>query len=128
MSAIQIAAQRINASRAGLTGQTALPENEPGAQVAATPTEIADLVPTEFGGLSHIFAGGETAIPSVVPVNTAKTIPSGSVAGKLGGLAPDVRNTAQKVQQAVATRTKNTEPLSTSAKNTVAKARAFLKI
>jgi len=93
-TAAQIAAARINSARAGLTGPTALPENEPGAQVAKTPTEyIADL-PTEFGGLTHLFGGNEIPNSTLEPVNVSLTAPGG-VAGKLGGLVPDVRTGIQ---------------------------------
>src|SRR5580692_7099562 len=93
---IHIAAERINASRAGLTGQTSLPQNEPGAAHPASPVEVADHIPTEFGGLTHLFGGGGVveSPTQFAPVNVGREIPTGSVAGKLGGLAPDVRQSA----------------------------------
>jgi hypothetical protein len=127
-TAIQLAAQRINTARAGLTGQTSLPSQEPGAPQSASPTEVAaHVLPTEFGELTHLFGGGSFAeTPTAqAPVNVSRVIPAGSVKGVLGGLAPDVRNTTNN---AVATARKTTEPLAVSARNTIAKARTWLKI
>lgn len=140
-SILNAAALRVNTATAGLTGQASIPSQEPGAPRATTPTELIELAPTEFGGLTHIFSGSSETISALEPVNTAKTIPSGSVPGKLGGLVPDFRNTLTKVATlAPSTNGENpggvmqpvparvTIPLSTHVKNTVAAARQRLKI
>jgi hypothetical protein len=125
--ALHAASQRINDSVAGLTGQVHNPSQEPGAPAAASPVEVIDHLPTEFGGLTHLFGGGglAEAPTQFAPVNVGKEIPAGSVRGVLGGLAPDVRNTAT---HSVATAKKVTVPLSESVRTTVAKARAALRI
>lgn len=124
---IHNAAERLNASRAGLTGAVALPSQEPGAPHPTSPTELLEQLPTEFGGLTHIFGGGGLAEAPLqhAPVNVSRVIPSGSVRGQLGGLVPDVRNTTNN---AVATARKASVPLAQSARETWAKARAALKI
>lgn len=126
--ALSLAAQRINTATAGLTGKQALPVNEPGAPLPASPTEVADLLPTEFGGLTHLFGGGESSPAQYAPVNPALEIPGGSSPGKLGGLAPDFTNAAQNAQQAALKVAPKVAPISAAAKNYVSKARAFLKI
>ncbi len=124
---IHTAAQRINTSVAGLTGQVSDPRQEPGAPLAASATEVADLIPTEFGGLTHLFGGAAQPSEQFAPVNPGLEIPAGSVRGHLGGLAPDVRNTITNAQQAV--RNSQTLPaVSSTVTNAIAKARAWLKV
>jgi hypothetical protein len=133
-----VGAERINAARAGLTGNKVDPSQESGAPLATSPTELLDQIPTEFGGLTHLFGGGSNPVAENAPVNTALTAPGGTK-GPLGGRVPDFRNAATKavatVKDAASTVTSNqpaastpSVPLSTSAKNTVAKVRGFLKI
>lgn len=124
---IHTAAQRLNSSVAGLTGAVALPQHEPGAQHPTSPTELLDQLPTEFGGLTHLFGGGGLVESPTqhAPVNVGRVIPAGSVKGALGGLVPDVRNTTNN---AVASGRRAAVPLAESARQTWAKARAALKI
>ena len=124
---LHIAAQRINTSVAGLTGQVSDPAQEPGAPAAATTTELADLIPTEFGGLTHLFGGEAAPSTQHAPVNPGLEIPAGSVRGHLGGLAPDVRNTVTNAQAAI--RNSNTLPaVSSTITNNWNKFRAWAKI
>jgi hypothetical protein len=128
----QLAAKRINTNVAGVTGPPALPENEPGAALVKSATEYTEDLPTEFGGLTHLFGGQAAPSAQYEPVQTAKTIPAGSVRGPLGGLKPDFTNAAQKIQQAVKPAA-NPAPaqvpaVSSVAKNAVARARKVLKI
>jgi hypothetical protein len=143
--AIQMAAQRINAARAGLTGEAALPTEQPGARRPASPTEVLQSLPLEFGDLTSMF-GGEAALPSTQyePVNVAVHVPGGSVKGILGGLKPDFTNALTKVAAPVkeaeaigpgepihlapAVEKPLTTPLSVTAKNAVASVRRALKI
>jgi hypothetical protein len=127
-SILNAAAQRINASTAGLTGVKANPSLEPGAAHPASATEVADLIPTEFGGLTHLFGGQAAPSTQFQPVTTAKTIPTGSLPGKLGGLVPDARNAVTHAATTATARVKATEPLSVSAKKTIANVRTRLKI
>lgn len=128
---LSAAAQRVNTSVAGLTGQVSDPRQEPGAPQSASATEVADLIPTEFGGLTHIFGGGggENTPSQFAPVTTARDVPTGSVPGRLGGLVPDVKNTVvHQVATAKAKAPAAAPALSAVAKQYVAKARTFLKI
>jgi hypothetical protein len=128
-SILTAAATRVNAATAGLTGQASIPSQEPGAPAATTPSELVELAPTEFGGLTHIFSGSSEIISGLEPVNTAKTIPTGSVPGRLGGLAPDFRKAATAaVGGAKAVASPSAIPLTTHLKNTVASARQRFKI
>lgn len=80
------AARRINADVAGLTHVGGEPN--PGAPVAATPTEILhEVVPTEHGGLAHLFSDGLIPSPTEI-VSTDLVQPTGSLLGRLGGLVP----------------------------------------
>jgi hypothetical protein len=126
---LHTAAQRINTSVAGLTGAVRNPSQEPGAPHPASATEVADLIPSEFGGLTHLFGGSAAPSTQFAPVNTARTIPAGSVKGRLGGLVPDVRNVATHAATSGAKAEKAAAvPLSTAARNTLARARQILKI
>lgn len=126
---LHTAAQRLNTSVAGLTGQPSDPSQEPGARAPASAVEVANLLPTEFGGLSHLFGGEAQPSQQYAPVNPGLEIPAGSVRGHLGGLAPDVRNTATHATEAAkAQAAKVLPPVSAAAANAVAKARAWLKI
>lgn len=139
---LNTAAQRVNASVAGLTGAAKPASQEPGAQVRTTPSELIEQLPTEFGGLTHIFSGGGIdTVGSLEPVNVSRSVPVGAQPGPLGGLVPDVRKAFTKVTATSPTNiggpggvlqpapqgTKTT-PLSVHFKNTVAKARTALKI
>jgi hypothetical protein len=126
-TAAQIAAARINSARAGLTGPTALPENEPGAPQGVSPVEVASLIPTEFGGLTHLFGGNAEPSTQYEPVNPSLTA-SGGVAGKLGGLKPDVRTATQAVTRSTEQARTAVVPISTAARNTVTRIRQALKI
>jgi hypothetical protein len=150
MSAIQIAAQRINSATAGLTGSpTATPVGPEravpraggkgsGAVPTASPVEALDALPTEFGGLTHLFGGEAAPSQQYEPMTTAVTIPGGSVRGPLGGLKPDFQGAVQKAIATVSPPTQgNTGPaaapsvppaISAAAKNGVARIRSFLKI
>lgn len=125
---LSAAAQRVNTSVAGLTGQVSDPRQEPGAPQSASATEAADVIPSEFGGLTHLF-GGENTAAQFAPVNTAREIPTGSVPGRLGGLVPDVKNTVvHQVSTAKAKAPAVAPAFSAVAKPYIARARAFLKI
>lgn len=122
------AAQRINTSVAGLTGPASDPAQEPGAPQSASLTENLDLIPSEFGGLTHLFGGSS---PEVIhaPVNPALEIPAGSVRGQLGGLAPDVRNTAAHATETARKAAGTTLPaVSSTVTNGVRRFRAWAKI
>jgi hypothetical protein len=125
---INAAAQRVNTSVAGLTGQVSDPRQEPGAPQSASAVEVADLIPSEFGGLTHLF-GGSGEAQQFAPVQVARDVPTGSLPGKLGGLVPDARSA---VVHGVATAKANAPTvapaLSATARNYVNRARAFLKI
>lgn len=82
MSAIvQQGAAKINADRAGLT------QVDPPESTASAPTfpEILTGIGSEYGGLSHLFGDG---LGAVRPVETAVTVPTDSIRGRLGGLVP----------------------------------------
>lgn len=88
------AAQRINADVAGLTHVAADHTPPPGAPQAATAEEILHgSVPSEFGGLSHIFSDHLVEAPTFV--ETAVSKPTSSLVGRLGGLVPQ-HTTAQE--------------------------------
>jgi hypothetical protein len=79
------AAQRINTDTAGLTH---IVEPNPGAPVGAIPHEIiAEALPTEHGGLSHLFTDNLIE-PTTHLVDTGLARATNSVPGKLGGLIP----------------------------------------
>jgi hypothetical protein len=124
---LNLAAQRINASTAGLTGRASIPSQEPGAPQSATATELADLIPSEFGGLTHLFGGEAPPSTQHEPINPSVTIPAGSMRGRLGGLVPDFTNTAtHAVQTGRADASKAVTPLSAATRNYVGRARRFL--
>jgi hypothetical protein len=81
-------AQRINASTAGMTHNPLTPSNPGAQQHAASAVEVADLVPTEFGGLTHLFGGGGVPLDQFRPVSTSLPETT-AVAGRLGGLVPN---------------------------------------
>ena len=92
----------------------------------ASATELADLIPTEFGGLSHLF-GGEASPTQYEPVNPSLEIPGGSVRGRLGGLVPDFVNTStHAVQSAEKPAATTLAPVSATARDYVTRARKFL--
>jgi hypothetical protein len=79
------AAQRINASVAGFTHTPEAPVSQPTGHSLA---EVPELLPTEYGGLQHLFREGLT--PGLVePVVTALQKPTSSLRGVLGGLRPN---------------------------------------
>ena len=98
------ASQRLNASTAGLTGyQPSHLISEP-TTTHASATEILDTVPSEFGGLGHIFGGGggewTSGLPAPVP--TGLVSPSG-VPGPLGGIKADAARGWNATKAAVTT-------------------------
>lgn len=82
------AAQRINASVAGMTHNPLTPANPGAQQHGASVAEVVDLIPTEFGGLTHLFGGEAVPVEQFRPVQTALTDTT-AIAGRLGGLVPD---------------------------------------
>lgn len=101
---VNAAAHRLEKSTGGTAtnaGNLSLPQ--PPVALPTSPTELVDEVPTEFGGLTHLFGGGSVgeALSQYVPINTALEKPGGSIRGALGGLKPDFRSAAQKVQEAI---------------------------
>ncbi len=125
---LHIAAQRINTSVAGLTGPASDPAQEPGAPQSVGLTEALDLVPSEFGGLTHLFGGEAAPSTQHAPVNPALEIPAGSVQGRLGGLIPDARNTAAHAVETARTYPGTVlPPFSTAVQNNWNKFRAWAK-
>ena len=155
------ASQRLNAATAGLTGSpTATEVGVPraggkgsGAVPEASPAEVLYTVPTEFGDLTGLFGGEAAPSQQYEPMQTALTIPGGSVRGVLGGLKPDFTNVRLKATEtlsninpggvekpagaatinpggleAAAPQPAQVPAISVIVKNNVAKARAFLKI
>lgn len=97
MSAIiHNAAARINADTAGLTSTEA---HQPTSGAPASFSDIVGAIPTEFGGLTHLFGGfGSGGEPTAyAPINAALEVPTAKP-GIFGGLKPP-RTTGQTVGQ-----------------------------
>lgn len=145
-SILGVAAQRINTATAGITGSPTAPDPNVNAGgkgspevPQASPAEITNLIPTEFGDLTNLFGGEAQPSQQYEPMQTALTIPGGSVRGVLGGLKPDLSRISAKPTAAVTDlETKGSEapaqaatvipPITTVLKNNVTKVRTFLKI
>jgi len=112
-----LSATTTNASTAGLTSaEPAVPTAAP-----ASFTEALSVIPTTYGGLEHLFSEG---IPSPIATPQLER-PTGSVAGKLGGLVPTGVLSAVKpgpgLQQAP-------EHVTKAATDLVTRARKFLGV
>jgi hypothetical protein len=153
--ALSLAAQRLNAATAGVTGSPTATETGvaraggkgSGAVPLASPQEVTELLPTEFGDLTSLFGGEAAPSQQYEPMQTAVTIPGGSVRGALGGLKPDFSRIVSKATGSVPvtstaatdvggpgevlqapTAKVQTTPISVVVKNNVTKVRTFLKI
>lgn len=148
---LQLAAQRINAATAGVTGSPTATETGvaraggkgSGAVPQASPQEVTQLLPTEFGDLTSLFGGEAAPSQQYEPMQTALAVPGGSVRGVLGGLKPDFSKVVGKATGAtaevvpVAPAETHAAPAKAAAavpavsvvvKNNVAKVRQYLKI
>lgn len=119
---INTAAQRINASTAGLTYLPEAPGHTPGSPVGLVPADVASAAHTGTadGSLGWLSGGihPEAIVKDLLPVNTAEIQPSDSTPGRTGGLVPRGTGTlAPGPAGAVA-----------QAKSTLAKIRARIRI
>lgn len=133
MSAIiNAASHRLERATGGVAtagGNLSLPQ--PPVAAPTSGTELVDEVPTEFGGLTHLFGGGSLAEAAgqFLPVNVGLEKPAGAIRGALGGLKPDFRNAAQKVQETITpppTTAPRTFPGAVEVRGTVAKVGQWL--
>jgi hypothetical protein len=118
------AAQTMQNNRPGtFTHAPESPAVATGAPSSVTLSEVVGDLPTEYGGLSHIFSDSMPAV-----VETAVSTPTDSLPGKLGGLVPRLSSAALSSGPAQPAPVGTTDPGPKATPSVLTRVRSALRI